>query len=842
MLSFLNSLRAKLLVTTLAFVTVLAFALALLIIYGFRETQANAKAQSIAGLQEQGREALRTLVDREAQLTTFYFQEPATASRTAAHYLSSMKQLGGNVSNTAMFEVVRHPEGHATNPNPERRSDLYVPNFVSLNDPATRRVIDESAALDGLAPALLQEFRQAVALYYVSTQPVTRYYPMGVIEGNLPPDVNVTLDPWYKPTGPEANPERLTTWSPLYLDGAGNGLMITTCSPVYRQDVFSGVVCLDVTMRQILDHLNELKLTPNSYAFLTDASGRLIAGPPAAIKDLTGYDQIPVPDGGTQPIGLQLGDPTIREIVREGTGEVQNVTIGGRQVFLGTAKLGDLGWRLGVVAPIDEVTGQSSTVVAAIQEGVTATVRSTIVAMLAFFVLALGGITLFSLRLTRPIEKLVQGTKAVASGDLSSELQIGGSDELSMLANSFNQMTEQLRVQRAANEHARLVAEQANKAKSEFLANMSHELRTPLTAIIGYSDLLQMQARAGGSLRTEDIENIRGAGKHLLALINDILDLSKIEAGRMILDPDVFTVSPLVHEVVATIQPLAEQNGNTLVVRGIEQGGLMYADVTKVRQVLLNLLSNATKFTKNGTITLAVGREKAGDTEWLTFQVSDTGIGIKPEQLHSLFQAFVQADASTTRKYGGTGLGLVLSQRLCAMMGGEISAVSEYGVGSTFTIRLPIILGEHPAAVEAFTRVQLAPTPSASESANWVGSLVLVIDDDPATCDLLTRLLTGEGFLVETAANGEEGHQKAREIRPDIIILDVMMPGVEGWDVLAALKVDPDLADVPVIMLTVVENKDRGLRLGAANYLTKPIDQERVIEVLKKFTPAAVLQ
>jgi signal transduction histidine kinase len=838
MRSYLNSLRAKLLLATFTFLVILAVAFALLVTYGFGETQRNAKQQSISGLQVQGRDSLRALVEREGQLTTIYLQQPAAASRTAAEYLNAMSQLPGGTADLA--GLTRHPDGHTTDTRTTRHSDVFIPSFVSANDPPAQQALRTSMPLDALAPTLLQQNTQAAAVYYVSPGDVARYYPMGTLEGNVPPDTKLTGEPWFKPTGPAANPARRTTWSPLYLDGAGNGLMITTCTPVYLDDTFGGVVCLDVTLKQMLDHLNELKLTPNSYAFLTDASGRLIAGPATAIKDLTGYDTIPIPEDRSQPIGLTLSDNKLRTLVRDGANDIQTVQIGDKPAFLATAKLGDLGWRLTVVAPIDEVTAQSSTVVAAIQDGTAATIRSTILAMTALFILALCGAALFSVRLTRPIAALVARTRAVAGGDLDTTLPVTSNDELGILAGSFNRMIAKLSVQRASTEQARVQAEQANRAKSEFLANMSHELRTPLTAIIGYSDLLGRQLQSSGKTNIADIESIRRAGSHLLMLINDILDLSKIEAGKMDLDLGVFKVMPIVDDLVLTAQPLIEQNGNTLAVRSDERVSSMYADVTKVRQVLLNLISNAAKFTKQGTITIKISREKIDEQEWMVFKVADTGIGMTAEQISNLFKAFTQADASTTRKYGGTGLGLALSRRLCLLMGGDITVTSEPDVGSTFTVRIPVVVGGKEADTKLLTEESadhLMDAVVPSEPSGWVGSLVLAIDDDPAVRDVLTRYLTQEGYLVETAETGEEGRRLAQEIRPDIIILDVVLPGMDGWSVLADLKTDPELAATPVIMLTILDEKEQSMRRGASDYLLKPIDRGQLLVLLSKYQP-----
>ena len=368
--------------------------------------------------------------------------------------------------------------------------------------------------------------------------------------------------------------------------------------------------------------------------------------------------------------------------------------------------------------------------------------------------------------------------------------------------------------------------ELADRHKSEFLANMSHELRTPLNAIIGYSEMLEEDAAdLGAEQFTDDLRKINAAGKHLLELINAVLDLSKIEAGKMELYLETFKVPELVRDIAAVIQPLAAKNANRLEIRCPDEIGTMHADMTKVRQALFNLLSNACKFTERGTIGLTVAADVAGGRDWMLFSVSDTGIGMTPEQLTRLFETFSQADAATTRKYGGTGLGLALSRRLCRMMGGDVTVESASGEGSTFTIRLPAVVA---TAVEEPT-VPAAP----GREASGIGT-VLVIDDEASVRDLMHRFLTKEGFRVVTASGGEEGLRHARELKPDAITLDVMMPGMDGWAVLSALKAEPAVADIPVIMLTIVDDRNLGYALGASDYLTKPIDRERLVPVLKK--------
>jgi PAS domain S-box-containing protein len=382
---------------------------------------------------------------------------------------------------------------------------------------------------------------------------------------------------------------------------------------------------------------------------------------------------------------------------------------------------------------------------------------------------------------------------------------------------------------------ARDQALEANRAKSAFVANMSHELRTPLNAIIGYSEMLQEDCEDLGHVDlVDDLGKIHTAGKHLLELINDILDLSKIEAGKMEMFLETFNVYDLVENVAATIHPLVEKNANRLIIDCDRQLGIMHTDVTKLRQSLFNLLSNACKFTQNGQVNLAVKRYRQTNRDWIKFQVSDTGIGIGKDKLSKLFQAFTQADSSTTRKYGGTGLGLAISQRFCRMMGGDITVESDTGKGSTFTIVLPIDL-----RMPEPTLPLLAPSDLDRESGETElpqdKPKILVIDDDPTVHDLMRRFLEKKGFYTILAATAEEGIAKAKRYKPNAITLDVMMPRMDGWATLTALKADPATSSIPIIMLTMVSDKSMGYALGASDYLTKPINRDLLVATLNKY-------
>jgi PAS domain S-box-containing protein len=370
-------------------------------------------------------------------------------------------------------------------------------------------------------------------------------------------------------------------------------------------------------------------------------------------------------------------------------------------------------------------------------------------------------------------------------------------------------------------------AEVASRAKSDFLANMSHELRTPLNAIIGITEMLEEDARDEGRTElVEPLQRIYGAGKHLLHLINEILDLSKIEAGRLDLTLEDIDVGPLLREVAITAEPLAAKNGNELTVCLADDLARVRADVVRLRQIVLNLLSNACKFTQRGQVTLEARRELADGKSWLVVTVADTGIGMTAEQVGRLFQEFTQADSSTTRKYGGTGLGLAISRKLCRLMGGDIEVESAPDTGSRFTARIPA------AAAPDGLEDRVAKAPPAAFRVSETSPRVLVIDDEETVRDLMRRFLTREGFEVVTARDGAEGITLAQELRPALITLDVLMPGLDGWSVLEQLKADPELIDIPVVMLTILDDKNRGYALGAAEFLTKPIDRDRLQAIL----------
>jgi signal transduction histidine kinase/CheY-like chemotaxis protein len=589
-------------------------------------------------------------------------------------------------------------------------------------------------------------------------------------------------------------------------------------SPVLVDGTFVGVIALQLDAREINRVIADV-------TGLSDTGEMVVAaliGKEAVVLTPTRHD----PDAAFH-LRIPLGDSratAIQAAVQGGRGAGFETDYRGHRVLATWQYLPALRW--GIVVKIDADEAFAPVAALARLASIIAAVTAILAGLAAWMA---------ARSFSRPIEQLTSAVHDIASGDLRRTVLVKSRNELGALAGDFNQMTAQLRemietmdekVRRRTAElaAARDQAEEANRTKSAFLANMSHELRTPMNAIIGYSEMLIEEcADLGHDEFLPDLEKVRSAGKHLLSLINDVLDLSKIEAGKMTLFIEEFSIPEMVSDVAATIQPLVEKNLNRLEIKAAPDLGRMRADLTKVRQTLFNLLSNASKFTENGVVTLAIERTAGGR---ISMRVSDTGIGMTPEQLGKLFQAFTQADESTTRKYGGTGLGLVISRRFCRLMGGDVTVSSEEGVGSTFIVDLPATVTEQ--AEETLVPTPRVPLPDETEGA------ILVIDDDPDAADLLTRALEKGGYRVLVASSGMEGLVLATKHRPLAITLDVMLPGMDGWSVLGALKSDPDTADIPVIMVTLLQDRQMGFSLGASDYLTKPVDPENLRRVLAR--------
>ncbi|MBI5491445.1 MAG: MCP four helix bundle domain-containing protein [Deltaproteobacteria bacterium] len=483
---------------------------------------------------------------------------------------------------------------------------------------------------------------------------------------------------------------------------------------------------------------------------------------------------------------------------------------------------------------------------------------------LAFTVIAIIMAAVMWMALTRsivkPILAIEDSAKGIGQGDLRQRVPVMTDDEIGNLATEFNRMAESLqnyydtlekKVEerteelRLSNEElfrnkqeielANIELQEANRMKSQFLANVSHELRTPLNSIIGFSELLQ--EKAFGDLNERQmqyVEFVHSSGGHLLQLINNILDLSKIEAGRMELAPEEFSIMEILGEILGIVRAMAHEKNVTIESKTVPASPKLRADKAKFKQIMINLLSNAVKFNVEGgriMVGWEISEEPSGMKmeRFLTFRVEDTGIGIKEDDMEKLFKEFEQIDSSITREYGGTGLGLVLTKRLVELHNGEIWVESEPGKGTVFFIKLP--QGTEEIDMPVFTPRTFAPSASAGKR-----PLVLIASESPDINHLLEIYLAGGMYDVFIASDGFDLLRKAQERRPFAIVMGIAIPKKDGWEALKELKSNPETGDIPVVIISSIDKKDLGFALGAMEYMEKPVNRERLLQVLARIS------
>lgn len=762
------------------------------------------------------------------------------------YYTASRERILRQTNEQAMIEV----ELHAT------EIDGLVGRVAAL---VTAMSVVQGARGPDAPPEVFDELRRIIAsfppdevfgVYYAfENKPYTDPMVMPWIDRRHAPQptllkydlhVDGPGTQWY--WGPKKE-RRLLLTEPYFDEGGSEITMLSVNAPLLGpQGQFYGVSGADISLEEMREVIKKVDILAedgrgareSDYAYLLSPRGTIIAHPDESLMIGAGNEGSRVDD---LPAGPLIASAPSGDAMYRATDGSQRI------VYWATAPL--TRWKVVLDVPYAAVTAPVRAM--AWRLGGVGT---------AGLLLLLGAVSLVARRVAAPLNQLSTAAAELEAGRhdsaaLAPLLRRG--DEVGDLGRAFTRMSDEIRKReqslaawnadlektvaaRTAElknaveeaEEAREQAQEANKTKSAFLANMSHELRTPMNAIIGYSEMLLEEAEDTGEKWMEsDLKKILSSAKHLLQLINDILDLSKIEAGRMTVFLEPVDVAQTAKDVAATIEPLVAKNANTFELKCPPDAGSMRTDLTKLRQTLFNLLSNACKFTEKGKVTLEITRRA---DHMVSFAVTDTGIGMSPEQMGKLFGEFVQADASTTRKYGGTGLGLAISRKFCRLLGGDITVESTPGRGSTFTAILPLEARE-PAPEPAAAPAQ--PVVAETKKDATRGTL-LVIDDDPASRELLQRMLEKEGYAVRLAANGPDGIAAAKERRPDLITLDVMMPSMDGWAVLSALKTDPATADIPVVMLTMVEDRPMGFALGATEYLTKPVQKSRVLEAVSR--------